>query len=291
MMEIYWTYEKCKNESLKYYNKRDLRANLPSVYSKIIKNKWYELFNHMETLRKPKGYWTYERCREVARKCQNRTEFYKKESWAYNISLSNGWIDEICSHMIKVGNIKKRCIYLYEFKNKIAYIGLTYDIDKRWEKRLLDVNDIVNIYIQNNNEIPEIKMLTDYIDVNEAIIKENYFIDKYKKEGWVLLNRVRGGSIGGINKKWTYDKCKEVVNRYKTLSDLKKNDNLCLATIYRNKWHNLLEVLMKTKCGGYWTYDKCKEESTKYKTKTLFSKGSRGAYATSLKNGWLTDFY
>jgi hypothetical protein len=217
--------------------------------------------------------------------------FVKKESWAYNISLNNGWLDDICSHMNKKGNIKKRCIYSYEFNNKIAYVGLTYDIHKRWQKRLLDDNDAVNIYMKNNNEIPKIKMLTDYIDVNEAIIKENYFIEKYKISGWILLNRVKGGSIGGVNKKWTYEKCEKIVNSYSYLSDLKKNDKLCLSAIYRNKWHTLLDNLIKTKCGGYWTYDKCLKESKKYKTKTLFSKGSRGAYASSLKNGWLHKFY
>jgi hypothetical protein len=78
MRKLYWTYERCKNEALKYDNKRDLRSNSPSVYSKIIKSKWYELFKHMNSLRKPTGYWTYEKCKDFARKCKSRTEFCKK---------------------------------------------------------------------------------------------------------------------------------------------------------------------------------------------------------------------
>lgn len=290
MKRNYWTYEICKEEALKYKTRSDFKKGSPTAYKKSIKNKW-NVFSHMAQVIKPKGYWTYERCKDVARSCKNRTEFSKKESWAYNTSLNNGWIDEICSHMNDKGNIKKRCIYSYEFRNKISYIGLTHDVNKRWKKRRLDNNDIVNIHIKKTKELPTIKQLTEYICVNEAIKMEKYFIKLYKSNGWILLNRIKGGSIGGTCIKWTYDVCKEEALKYESLSELRQKNNLCLSAIYKNKWHDILDNLKKSKCGGYWTYEKCKKESSKYKTRTHFYKGSRGAYAASLRNEWLNDFF
>ena len=48
-----------------------------------------------------KLYWTKERCHEVSLVCKSRYELQKKYISVYISSLKNGWLDEICSHMIK----------------------------------------------------------------------------------------------------------------------------------------------------------------------------------------------
>lgn len=49
---------------------------------------------------KPKGYWNDKNnCAKVAALCSSRYEFSKKYYSAYNSSLKNGWIDDICKHM------------------------------------------------------------------------------------------------------------------------------------------------------------------------------------------------
>jgi predicted GIY-YIG superfamily endonuclease len=45
-----WTYEECKEEALKYTSRKELRENCSSVYYIIWKNKWSQLFSHMELL-------------------------------------------------------------------------------------------------------------------------------------------------------------------------------------------------------------------------------------------------
>ena len=45
------------------------------------------------------GYWTKEKCQDVALECKNREQFKKKYKSAYNSSYKNNWLDEICSHM------------------------------------------------------------------------------------------------------------------------------------------------------------------------------------------------
>lgn len=43
----YWTYERCKEEALKYNNKSDM-ANETFAYFAILRNKWFNLFEHMK---------------------------------------------------------------------------------------------------------------------------------------------------------------------------------------------------------------------------------------------------
>lgn len=47
-----------------------------------------------------RGYWTKEKCQEVALLCKYRNEFNKKYKVAYVTSSKNGWLSEICSHMM-----------------------------------------------------------------------------------------------------------------------------------------------------------------------------------------------
>lgn len=46
------------------------------------------------------GYWTYERCKEEAKKYKTRTEFNIKAVGAYTSALKHSWLDDICKHMI-----------------------------------------------------------------------------------------------------------------------------------------------------------------------------------------------
>jgi hypothetical protein len=56
----------------------------------------------MIELMKPKGYWSKENCKKEALKYKTRSEFYKGSRSAHNKSWKNGWMDEVCSHMIEL---------------------------------------------------------------------------------------------------------------------------------------------------------------------------------------------
>ena len=46
----YWTYEKCKEEALKYKYRSEFDKNNCCAYRRVLKNKWLELFDHMERI-------------------------------------------------------------------------------------------------------------------------------------------------------------------------------------------------------------------------------------------------
>lgn len=236
--------------------------------------------------------WTYEICKKEALKCQTRSEFAKFNSTAYKKSHKNNWIDDICSHMIIVGNNKKRCVYVYEFDNNHAYIGLTYNFIRRWNNRLNDDKDTVNIFMKETNLTPNKIQLTSYISEKEAIDLEKFYLDEYLNNNWVILNKVKTGSLGGNILKWTYEICEKEVCKYDSIKEFKDNNINCLSAIYKNNWGELLDVLNREKNkNNYWTKDKCLEVALLCKNKLEFHKNYRGAYASSKLNNWIDDIF
>lgn len=61
-----------------------------------------EICNHMNN----RFYWTEDILREEALKYNTRIEFHKCNDKAYRASIKMGILDEICEHMVKLGNLK-----------------------------------------------------------------------------------------------------------------------------------------------------------------------------------------
>lgn len=229
----YWTFDECKEEALKYSNKKDFRKKSMSHYTKCLSEKWLDdLCCHMIN-RKLSNYWTFERCKEEALKYTMKKDFIKKSNSAYCKSWKEKWLDKICSHMDISGNKYKRCIYAYEFiETNCVYVGLTFNTNERnkqHEKR----GPVFN-HLKRNNIIPIFKKLTEYIDADEAKIKEGEFVERYKNDGWNMLNSVKTGSLGGGCRKWTKEKCMEDAKNYKTKPEYRLS--LSYRSALRNKW-------------------------------------------------------
>lgn len=59
-----------------------------------------EITKHMKQTINPHGHWNKGKCAVEAKKFKTRTEYQKASPSAYKASLKNGWLDEICTHMI-----------------------------------------------------------------------------------------------------------------------------------------------------------------------------------------------
>lgn len=136
--------------------------------------------------RKPKGFWTKEKCLEAALKCKTRTEFKTLYSRAWSVSKKNGWLDDFYSHMVSQTalrgywhnydtcyNAARQCITASEFGKKF--------------------NQAYKVALRNN-------WTKDYTWFVSGI--ELY----YKK-----------------NAKWTYETCAEESKKYQTRSEFQKN--------------------------------------------------------------------
>jgi len=89
----HWNFENCKEEALKYNNRTDFKIKSNGAYNSARENKWLNhICEHMKILRKPNGYWTYEKCREESLKYSNVRRFKDNCSSAFNTSYKNGWL-------------------------------------------------------------------------------------------------------------------------------------------------------------------------------------------------------
>lgn len=89
-----WTYEKCQKESKKYKSRGEFSEKSPSAWQVAKKSGWLDDFVWLIQKKIPNGYWTYDRCKEEAKKYSQRSHFCKNSSGAYNASYRNGWLDE-----------------------------------------------------------------------------------------------------------------------------------------------------------------------------------------------------
>ena len=63
---------------------------------------------------KPSNYWTFEKCKEVAKLCVNRSELLKKYAQAYKVLSRNNLLDELfVNEKDKDANI--HCVYQFYF--------------------------------------------------------------------------------------------------------------------------------------------------------------------------------
>jgi len=248
----FWTKENCANEALKHKKIGDLKRNEAQAYRIIVKNNWYEeLCSHMDLKRNPVGYWNYETCEKAALKYKTKTDFVKNDQVAYETAIKNKWIDDICSHMIIQGNILKRCIYALEFIDNHAYIGLSYNAKKRFEDHINDVSyNTGNIlkYIKKTGLYPKMKILTDYINYEEASVMEEIKKQEYIKNGWIILNKNRCGGLGGNIIKWNKEKCIEAALNCKNISELiNKYGGGVYGAIRKNGWYEEIKNIIKNK--------------------------------------------
>lgn len=246
-------------------------------------------------MRKSPNYWTYNKCNEVALLCETRKEFLDRFSGAYNKAYKMKWLDDICIHMKSVGNLKKRLVYSYEFENNYVYVGLTGN-DKRRNKQHLYVDKLSPVYKHKikHNLTPIKKILSDgYVDVNDAQDLEKYYLTKYKKNGWQLLNSNKTGGLGGNTLIWDKKMCKKVA----LLCESRKEFSIKFSSAYissrKNEWLDEICTHMKRtrKPQRYWNYETCRKVAKYCNSRFEFSRKWSGAYYVARKNNWLDDFF
>ena len=243
-------------------------------------------------VRKPDGYWTYDNCAKEALKYFTKKEFGEKSPSAHAIAYKNRWMKLISTHMTLFGSKYKRCIYSYEFiEDKCVYIGLTYNIIERQNGRDCHNNDQVTKHINETGYIPIRKQLTDYVDVEMASKLEGEYLEKYKNNGWSILNIKPTGGIGGCTLIWTKEKCFNAAKQCKTRTEFHKKYRGAYSSAIKNGWMNEIHLILKSNKGRkiIHTIELCKSKSLLCRTRAEFKKLYIKEFTAAYNNGWLND--
>lgn len=288
----YWTKERCIEEAGKYSCKSELKKGTPQAYKVLhdlgILNEVCEKYGYAP----PSSIkiWTKNKCIEVAKQCKTKSEFETRFNGAYKISKKYGWLNEIKCNFKPIGSKYNRCIYACEFDNHAVYVGLTYNFEKRCKQHLKNSDSAVFKYVQQTKLDPKFKIIIDYIPYNEAAVKEGEVLDMYKECGWTILNRAETGSLGSkdndIIRKWTKDKCWEIVRKCKTYNIFTANYRGAKSYAERNGFIEEIKQYYnvdKDKGHKKWNLEQCAEKIKECHSILEYSKKYPGAYGYLIK--------
>lgn len=190
-----------------------------------------------------------------------------------------------------IGDIKKRMIYGFLFKNNTIYIGLTYKIEMR-EKQHLNLDDdkkksAVKDYIRLTGETPKLIKFTNYLPYKQAQQKENDLVNQYKEKGFTVLNKAKTGGLGAsftVSDKQLKDEALKYQTR-KEFND--KNHSWYTLAQKRGILNDITKHMQNLKL--FWTPESIRSEALKYQSLKDFRELSPKAYAAAKYYG--KDFY
>ena len=271
------------------------RNNLIDKLFQNHKNKGYYKNN-----KKP-GYWKLDTLQDIVNMCNNRNDFKKNYSSAYNAALKKDLLNILFKNHINQGYIDKDkennnyIVYVYEIINfNKAYVGLTNNIKRRDIEHLFSNKENLILFCKKNNiSLPKYKILEQNLKSTEAKNKEKYWFDFYKDNKWEMLNIAKTGSIGGVYK-YSLSQLQKEANKYKTMLDFKKNSD---KMYYSAKNRKILNYLFKDHNNkGYledriWTLDILQENANKYETRKDFRENEFNCYRASYKYKLLEEIF
>lgn len=236
----YWNKERCKEELSKHTRKLEAKHKSPGAYNSAYTHGWLdEIAPHLQS----KTYWNKEKCFEEVHKkgYKNKKEFRTGSAGCYSYAYSHGFLDELCKGMEVLGNYDLRKIYVFEFEDGYAYVGLTYKPSRRQWQHLNEKDSPVFKHTKDKSTSFVFKVLSDWLHQKEAQVFEDKMINEYASKGWKMLNTKRGGALGAA-RGWLYD-LEELLEeglKYKTRTEYRKGSPAKYAFAYE---HGLLDIV------------------------------------------------
>lgn len=254
----------------KTVSRSDFSKNYPGAVAAARKMGLYEELAKMMVEKglweaKTHVFWNRDSCIAEIQKYDTITDLLNNNLGAYLYARKHGFWDEVCKKMKKRGSLRWRKIYAFEFDNHCVYVGLSFNPHKREKDHLRDKDSAVYIHLQSSPCHYDFKELSDYLERDDAAVKEEEFKLKYEQDGWTILNRVKCGSLGALgSSKYSKEEVIKIASKYKSRTEFNKNDKGAYLFAYKNGW--LDEV-----CTGMPKF-KGREEPTEQEILTIIKK-------------------
>ena len=288
-----WTYDEAKKEAENYDTFADFQKNSPA-FNQSYKNGWTNDFKQF--LKLTKGEWekkTKEMVMADIAKSVNKNDFRSKFPISYKAARERGWYDELTEPLIGVVDDRTRLIYAYEFPDNSVYVGLTVN-EKRRKTGHLNTDDVespVAQYMIDTGLEPVYKVIVKDLTPKEAQESEGCTEEKYKTDGWKILNRYKTGSLGACRRFWTKEMAQKESEKYKTRGEFKKGNKNAYQAAQKYGWLGDLTKNMVRPNRVIWNYDKTKEFAKKFNSRAQMKYASQSAYDRARTQGWLDDFF
>lgn len=276
-----WTQKTLKEEALKYSTRKEFEtSNRGAYHSAWEQNLLDKVCLHMDT-----KIWTKARICEVAYKYTKLKDFRLEQESAYSAARTKGYFEDCCAHLSRSTNRSTRLIYACEFPDNHVYIGLTWNIKDREQRRNQD-DGLLKHKLKSGLDYT-VKQLTSLMLEKEASIAESEFLTKYKDNGWIILNKATTGGLGR-NSYWTLEKIHKESLKYSTKIEFIKGNSKAYGAARHN---DVVDIVcshmnpLKTK----WTKESCHLEALKYSNRREFYDSNRSAYDYALRHSIIPE--
>lgn len=276
-----YSLEECLRIAKRHGSIAELLKKDKGVYIRCSRKGWLPHLHDLFGIKNHRGYLTKEKCTQLALLCSTKKDFRKNYPAAYRKVLKNKW-NSAMDHMVVLGSLKERYIYAYEHSDNTAYVGLTYNIKARHRDHM-SRNEILKSKKHLNQTL---KVLCGPISREQARQKERDYIHKYKKNGWVLLNKAPGGSLGNKDRVYCLGTCVDILKKCKTRTQAYKTS--AMGWMIRNGYKDMaLKVLPKSKNKPAHSIEGVLKKAARYKTYSRFIEENKGMYLFMYRNGKL----
>lgn len=252
--------------------------------------------------------WTYDMLVNIAAMYKTRSEFQRKDSAAYSAAKKNGWLNDVCSHMINIsfsipqillGEIMKnlfgennvimndrKTISPYELDIYIPKYKLAFEYDgKRWH--LNNKNDEIKNNICIDKDIKLIRIVENNrkyeTDVKNQLIKNLNIINNHCNTNFTKDDIISSDVTGGFDNILDEKGIKKIISKYNDYSKFKSdNPKLYQKLVKLRKLDDFTKDLDRNRI--YWNENKIDEEISKYEYLDDFIKNSFGCYSYIMKH-------
>lgn len=200
--------------------------------------------------------WTYDTCKEAAKKCTSKEDFKKKYSRAHNVSITNKWLNEFFPTNMKRENgcfdTLEGCMNVAKDYSSIMQIRKEYPFlyhkisKNKW-------TDIVKKYITNNNSNINHYYQNDIISFNKLQSIKLKILNNIEYQFYSYINKCSKNSIidnGTIPGELLIIRCDEEKILF-TLINVSKNSSFSS----NNKFKNINKICNKNNYRCIQIYD------------------------------------
>jgi predicted GIY-YIG superfamily endonuclease len=280
-----YTDEDILNEGAKYDSPTDFKNGNSKMYSNAVNRKLNKLIKYKKGFRIT--YHTDEDIINGGLRHDNPAEYSKNEPKLYSAAQKRGLLDQIKYKVGYIGNRVKRLVYVYEFSDNSVYVGLTYNDRKRELEHTITGKTSVSKHMRKTGLRPTKRILSDgYIDSDVAQKMEEDVRLEYQSNGWNILNKVKGGALGGTTLKWTEDVIRECVKQCSFIEDI--GNKFGGAFIIAAKREGIYNEITKELPNRIPSYDKdfAFNVAKRYITIQEFKKDNPSLYIVVCRNKW-----
>lgn len=242
--------------------------------------------------------WTKDRVAEEAKRFETRTAFQRGTASAYRIAHRKGWLDDVCTHMRRQGDRISRHVYAIEDRNcRLVYVGLAANVTRRYaQHRSAPRPDMVE-FMAGTHEL--IVLTVHPLKAENAARLEHDTIERYRRDGWTVLNRAKAGGLGGrFDAYWTVERLTAEAIRCGSRRAMKEHSGAAYVIASRQ---GLIEAIFASvpngglnrarNPNGSWSKERLTALAVKCGTRQVMAKRHAGAYLAAHRKGLLPAIF